>query len=833
MLNFRRPNMFDLRQARIPDGHHAALRLSEISLWWPYGTEGVPYPREYDADWSGEEWVFPDVAATDHFAGLLAQNGIRVVAPAQQLEVTASPLITDESWWQVSIPFVRDAATVPCFAQCAVPANDPTDALVAMLSSSELAELSATVSITRQPNPDALASLPPLTAEPHGWRLAVDVTTHPLALRIAAITGNLPPAQTPWKTPPLWDGVILSTRAQWPKLASLLEQQGIVTAPVPPLVLSPLAGRASTAPAWDHLHEYQKEDLTFLLDHDLRGILGDEMGLGKTAVGVSAAEVAHAQRVLVLGPLSALGTWETEIRTWAGALQKIQVLRDKTTDIAPDTRWLIMTHDMLAIRSEAVVVDADPEADGQALLARIKAAFGPSAPITFGVGKRGWTMVWDTPIPLTKPGELNDPALAQKIEKANQRLAGAFLAKLSAWQPDLILADEAHALKNWSAKRTQALRHVMGMSDRSAVQPPRILFLSGTPLRNTAKDAESYIRFLDPAAMEGRTKLAPEEAHDYFQVLMIRHRMDDVLPSMPPWIRQDVKIPVNATSVQREIQYLYLSALEYAADQRIAALLAGATPAEARQAELPGLTTARRYLGIMKALSSESQDLIQMIVSEKGRVVVFTHHHEVADELTHRLTTAGYPVVTVDGRVGDDERKARFAQFQAGEATVAIVGIQVAESVSLVRADTVVFMEYDWTPAAMQQAESRIRRIGQEAEGCHVITTVADFGQERILNLDREVLHLLRDKAEGIARVYGEVPEWASGVGAKNSSIQSALLDRVSDALARVPQDQSVAIAAQSEQEAAAKSVVDVWAGPTDLTTTEPARASSQDGPDR
>lgn len=770
--------MFELRRAGTPDTEdgRTALRLSEISLWWPYGMADTPYPREYGADWTGEEWVFPDVAATDRFVQQLNQNGVRVVP--YRLEAAAMPLTIDESWWRVSLPFAKGAAALPNFSQFAVPAADPTDGLVAVLSAVELAELAAVVTVTQRLNPSAVAALPMIHPDPHGWRLVSDVNTHPLSLRIAISTGNLAEAQTPWKVPPLWDGIILSTRAQWPAITETLLNHGIPTEAAAPLALSPLASQAHTAPAWERLYAYQREDLQFLLDHDLRGILGDEMGLGKTAVAVSAADVARAQRILVLGPVSSLSIWQKEIAGWSGSHNQVQVLRDKTTDIAHDTRWLILTHDMLTIRSESVVIDPRVTEESYDILARledrVQLAFGypPPTPIMSGVGKRGFTITWNAPAPLVHPEVLENDALVQKIAQANRRLAGAFLQKLTGWQPDLIVVDEAHAVKNWAAKRTQALRRVMGFQTT-----PRILFLSGTPLRNTVKDAESYIRFLDPEAMAGKTKLTPNEAHDYFQVLMIRHEMNAVHPDMPPWIRQDISVPVVTTPASASLFGLYRSSLEYARKKRLEALADGATREQARQAELPGLTQARRYLGLMKALSPETMDLIETILAEKGRLVVFTHHHDVTDELVQRITAAGHSVVVVDGRVSnDDERQARFAAFQSGGAAVAIVGIKVAEAISLVRADTVMFAEYDWTPTAMQQAESRIRRIGQEAEGCHVITTVAEFPPATpVLNLDREMLHLLRSKDESIARVYGTVAEW----GVSKTSIQSALLDRI------------------------------------------------------
>jgi len=99
--------------------------------------------------------------------------------------------------------------------------------------------------------------------------------------------------------------------------------------------------------------------------------------------------------------------------------------------------------------------------------------------------------------------------------------------------------------------------------------------------------------------------------------------------------------------------------------------------------------------------------------------VVFCAHHAVADALLRGLTDHGRRAAVIDGRVKPQTRAAFVKSFQRGDLEVLICGMNAAgEGITLHRADTVIFVELDWVPAAMQQAEARIHRVGQTAETC-------------------------------------------------------------------------------------------------------------------
>ncbi len=106
-----------------------------------------------------------------------------------------------------------------------------------------------------------------------------------------------------------------------------------------------------------------------------------------------------------------------------------------------------------------------------------------------------------------------------------------------------------------------------------------------------------------------------------------------------------------------------------------------------------------------------------------------------------------------DGRTSQIERKRAESEFQNGDLQVFIGGINAAgEAITLTRADTVVFAELDWVPAALLQAEDRIHRVGQKCN-CQVIQLIAKIDRT---NLDEEMILIIGSKLERIGQVLDE-----------------------------------------------------------------------------
>lgn len=173
-----------------------------------------------------------------------------------------------------------------------------------------------------------------------------------------------------------------------------------------------------------------------------------------------------------------------------------------------------------------------------------------------------------------------------------------------------------------------------------------------------------------------------------------------------------------------------------------------------------------------KAENADIIDLIDSIIDEQGCCIVFAYHHAALDTLDRRLRGIGRTVVMVDGRTPSKRRRDAEELFQSGGVDIFLGATNAAgESITLTRAATVVFVELDWVPGAMHQAENRGHRPGQKAARYHVITLVART--EPLFNLDEHVAQVLDDKMTTINEVFGENERIIGDVG---SRVVSALL---------------------------------------------------------
>lgn len=300
---------------------------------------------------------------------------------------------------------------------------------------------------------------------------------------------------------------------------------------------------------------------------------------------------------------------------------------------------------------------------------------------------------------------------------------------------DLLIVDEAHFLKSAKAQRT---REVLGgikrdkdrnIVDRvSPIPAKRKLFLTGTPVLGRPKDLWSICQALDPNGLgadwysyakrycglweiknregkrigwkwDGATHL--EELQERLRAsFMVRRLKKDVLTSLPPKIRQVISIEPDAKT-KRLIATELLSYEEYGKQ-----LKEGENPPA-----FTAMAQARKEVGIAKV--PFCVDHITEILNEQEKIILFAHHHEVLDALQSEF---GEISVQVDGRVSLDDRQKAVDRFQ-GDPTcrVFIGGIQAAGvGLTLTAASTVIFLELDWTPGNISQAEDRCHRIGQK-----------------------------------------------------------------------------------------------------------------------
>lgn len=813
----------------------------EYGLVLPDGTEAYEVVRRYKslgAYWTGQCWEFPDGEDAEAFVEEIKAHGgtigvLDVRATARPLApgwwLVEAPPAWGLPWLYSSLPLPAEKGRK--IASLAV--QDGAGGAVVILTSEELCALCEEAKNASAPEMNwpvraeivladgqdgELPSLPAVHPEKAGpWRIVADVSRHPLALRIGVELDLIPLSQRRWGGGAKkvrengWDGKIMSTVRDWPGVSDKLRRIGIPVEELPmrdssvELVPDMVPGWSRPAPNGRMLRAYQREAVAFVTEHELRAIIADQMGLGKTVEAIAAAEGSRMEKILVVCPAVARWVWDSEIRSWTNAdVASIYHINDTLSPTVPvGARWVIVTYDQIVTRAHVIKCPAGmgtedfwrafengtdiPEKEIQ------KQKQGPYG----GLQK---AIKLEAPVRITD-ADLLGPEICASLVRANRRLAAPLLAELHRWRPDLVVLDEAHKVKNRGAKRSRAVQRLVdGLGVQ--VEDRHVLLLSGTPLRNNYTEAETLLRILDPTIKERDVKLNKQEVTDYLAAVMIRRRTADVIEQLPDFTRQrwemDVEKAVidvvndedeiediNEESTQAQWLMEYFSkmsdARETYSEAYVSAISSGMSEWEAkkagRQAALPTLSAARHALGMVKALEPALADLIESVVEEHGCVAVFAHHHDVIDTVAMAIQKRNLSIATVDGRANSRDRAEAVARFERGEADVFLGGITVMESLGIPRANVGIFVEFDWVPAVIQQAEARLYRpaAGDKAS-VHIIQVVARLPES--LNLDVQMLDVIDAKLSDIAPVLGGREETSLACDGK-AGVIDIILDRL------------------------------------------------------
>jgi superfamily II DNA or RNA helicase len=540
-----------------------------------------------------------------------------------------------------------------------------------------------------------------------------------------------------------WTGEIGSSRKLWPDLAKKMAGVGIDWEgddPAAPMSVR-TQGDVTAVPGWTTaapngflVRNYQREGIQFCLDRGMRALLADEMGIGKTVQAIGSAVASAANKILVVAPANGRWVWDREIRGWTGT-DSIHHIETSLTPLQ-NVQWHIVTYDLLIVRPAFWTLDNPAEkAAVEAVVGSLRLPRGIPYPAKIRITK------YHDKVP-----EFVSEEKIRKWCRTMRRLRNELLNNFLAHEFDLFIVDEAHRAKNEDAKRSLVLRDL-------SQHIPHVLLLTGTPMRNNAGEAGVLLGYVDAKAAEALSDergYTLEDLKDSLAYYMIRRLKVDVLPELPEKIRQVQEID----RLDDEQLAFYYDALSWAQNEYAEAIKQGKSQNEARDAMRGGIETARTHLGMAKVLGGQVAEIVTNVVEQKDNVVVFCAHHDCSDALKEQLLRQGYTADIVDGRTPQHRRAEIVQDFQAGSIQVFIGGILAAgEAITLTAADTVIFVELDWVPAALRQAEDRIHRIGQE-RGCHIIHLLA-HGK----NLDSAMGRILLSKLEAINEALGETDQ--------------------------------------------------------------------------
>lgn len=369
---------------------------------------------------------------------------------------------------------------------------------------------------------------------------------------------------------------------------------------------------------------------------------------------------------------------------------------------------------------------------------------------------------------------------------------------------DLIVADEAHYVKNEKAKRSAAFYAM-------AEKVNRKLMLTGTPILNRPVELFHIIKCLgfkmDYWAYVRRYCNAVKESHGWNlkgasnleelqvrlrQSIMVRRQKADVLHELPPKRRQIIELDPNkyTSYINAEQEFLNRHTSTFMVEEdskevdmddyetKVGSLKEMSATHIAEMARLRHMTALAKVPDVIDHLKS--------VLEETNKVVIFAHHRDVLQEIYKAF---GSEAVMLIGGMDVDDKDDAVVRFQTDPKIKVFVGSIHAAGMglTLTAASTVVFAELDWVPAILTQSEDRCHRIGQ-SESVLVQHIVIDGSIDsnlakriiskqnvidRAMNADKLIVHRASEKKkidDAIKRSHDEIEEAKKLVNTKLSA---------------------------------------------------------------
>lgn len=327
-------------------------------------------------------------------------------------------------------------------------------------------------------------------------------------------------------------------------------------------------------------------------------------------------------------------------------------------------------------------------------------------------------------------------AFQERFVICNYDMVGAFEDEICASDVGHFILDESSALKNHNSQRSKNVRKILEHFPNA-----RITFLDGTPVRNRVNDVfnylkmighelgSSYKKFLDEYTIKtngrGGMKITGgknlQDLHIKLSNFMIRKTKDECL-DLPEKIYMQHRFEID------DYREEYDNIIKELSEQKEISSLTG------NLHSLNIITSKAKIKGVIELANS--------IIDEGKKVVIFGSYTAPIEELEKYY---GERCVVITGSVDAYSRDQLVQRFHNDPECTVFIGNMVAAGVgiNLTNASDVVFLNYTFTPAGMQQAMDRLHRIGQKSCVNVHYTTCED-------SIDEYIYDIIIDKAVDI-----------------------------------------------------------------------------------
>lgn len=301
----------------------------------------------------------------------------------------------------------------------------------------------------------------------------------------------------------------------------------------------------------------------------------------------------------------------------------------------------------------------------------------------------------------------------------NYEILKAWLPYLKQMNPQLIIMDEVHRIKNRNSKCTKHCRQL-------CKGVPHVFALSGTPLTNEPSELYTTLNILWPKTFSSFWTFAqrytnasykpwgwqykgarnlPELHSKLLELGMLRRRKIDVLDELPPRTIQILPQPLSAAKFReyRKAQESFITWLSKRSKAK-------ANKAKRAQ-RLVKIGYLRRFAAELK-LPDVYKWIDSYIEESDEKLLVFGIHKNILQPIYDKYERRS---VLIDGAVTGEKRHTRVLEFRKKkDKQIAICNIKAGGiGLNMPEATNVLFVELPWTPADLDQAIGRAHRMGQ------------------------------------------------------------------------------------------------------------------------
>ncbi|KAI8817172.1 SNF2 family N-terminal domain-containing protein [Fimicolochytrium jonesii] len=436
------------------------------------------------------------------------------------------------------------------------------------------------------------------------------------------------------------------------------------------------------------LRPYQLEGLNWLLFcwyNRQNSILADEMGLGKTVQSTVFLDYLYTKEkfcgpFLIVTPLSTIGNWEREIKTWTNLNVVVYHGRETARNLIVETEFYYRDQNNHII-----------------------------------------TGIFKFDVILTT------------YEMA---MSGAAQLRPINWR--CVVLDEAHRLKNKTSKVAEILKSYKMDHRVLLTGTPLQNSLEELWALLNFLQPERFVHEAEFQAQYGSLSSAAdvEKLQALLKPLMLRRMKEDVEKSIP--VKEETIVEVELTTVQKKYYRSILEKnfgwLKQGPSKRNVPNLIN-TMIELRKCcihpfllkgaedqimkEKPADTVEQHFQALIQA-SGKMVLIDKLLVKLRAgghKVLIFSQMTRCLDIIQDYLRGRQWQFERIDGGVRGDLRQAAIDRFSAPDSETFVFLLCTRAGgvgINLTAADTCIIFDSDWNPQNDLQAQSRVHRIGQK-----------------------------------------------------------------------------------------------------------------------